>query len=208
MMEHINAFIFDLGGVLLNIDYARTDQAFRALGIEHFGELYSQQRAGLLFSDLETGRIGIPAFLDTLKKESDQNLNDQQLIDAWNAMLLDFPEERIDFLREIGAKYPIYLLSNTNAIHLEAFNRILKSLHGMDSLDLLFKKPYYSHVIGARKPDPESYNRVLRENSLDPRTTLFIDDTSPNIEGAKRVGLQTLLLTPPKTILDLNTFLE
>jgi len=130
-------------------------------------------------------------------------LSDQQIIDAWNAMLLDFPEERITLLQELGKKYPLYLLSNTNSIHLSEFTDRLKAVHGIASLNSLFHKTYYSHLIGYRKPDIAIYEHVIRENNLDAAATLFIDDTLLNVEGARRAGLQARLLMPAQTIADL-----
>jgi putative hydrolase of the HAD superfamily len=201
-MQHIKAIIFDLGGVLLNIDYHRAEKAFRDLGVSHFGDLYTQTHVGALFADLETGRIDGPTFTEAMKKESSVPLTDQQITDAWNAMLLDFPAERIDLLRRIQDKYDLYLLSNTNAIHLEAFTRMLQQENGVPSLDSLFRKAYYSHLIGERKPDVEAFTHVINDSHLDPATTLFIDDTAVNIDAARKAGLQAVLLTPPQTVVD------
>src|SRR5690242_15343341 len=148
-MEKIRAIIFDLGGVLLNIDYSLTEQAFVGLGIPHIARLFNQHHSGTLFSDLETGRITPEVFFQAVKAESSLPLTDQQVTDAWNAMLLDFPPERIAFLRELGRRYDLYLLSNTNALHFEAFSRLLQEA-GLPPLETLFRKVYYSHLINAR----------------------------------------------------------
>ena len=203
-MQNIQAIIFDLGGVILNIDYRRTEKALRHLGLSHFQGLFYQQEAGQLLCDLETGKITGLDFVKALQKESVKSLRISEIMDAWNAMLLDFPPERIELLRKLIKKYPVYLLSNTNPIHVEAFNNILKDQHGIDSLEPLFTKAYFSHDIRARKPDEEAFLQVIRENNLDPATTLFIDDTEANTEAARKAGLQAILLTPPTTIIDLK----
>jgi putative hydrolase of the HAD superfamily len=156
-----------------------------------------------LFGDLETGRIEKGDFLAQMLKHAPEGTTDQQIIDAWNAMLLDFPVRRLQILQQLRQHYSLYLLSNTNSIHLEAFNNILQQSRGIPSLNEFFDKAYYSHLIGLRKPEKESYQLVLEENGLNPAETLFIDDTLPNIEGAKLVGLQTIHLLPPKTIADI-----
>jgi putative hydrolase of the HAD superfamily len=202
-MQEFKAIVFDLGGVLLNIDYHRTEQAFIALGVRQFPELYNQHHSGTLFTDLETGKIDTATFIEAVKKESSLPLNDQQILDAWNAMLLDFPLERISLLQRLARKYDLYLLSNTNAIHLEAFTKLLQVTANLPSLEHLFRKVYYSHLIGARKPDLAAYEYVIRENNLEAARTLFIDDTPGNIEGAAKAGLQAVLLKPPVTIIEL-----
>jgi putative hydrolase of the HAD superfamily len=201
-MPEIKAVIFDLGGVLLNIDYSLTEKAFIQLGISHVARLYSQHHSGALFSDLETGRITPGAFISAVQAESDVPLTERQITEAWNAMLLDFPPQRMHFLKELGRRYPLYLLSNTNALHLEAFSSILER-SGLPPLETFFQKAYYSHLMKARKPDLAAFKTVIRENDLDPAATLFIDDTPSNVQGAVRAGLQAVLLTPPHTIIDL-----
>jgi len=202
-MEGIKHIIFDLGGVILNINYQLTYNAFQELGVKDFTSLYNQFTLNSLFGDLETGRIEKVEFLAEMQKHTPEGTTDQQIIDAWNAMLLDFPVRRLQILQQLRQHYGLYLLSNTNAIHHEAFNHILQQSRGIPSLDVFFDKAYYSHLMGLRKPDKESYQLVLEENGLNPSETLFIDDTLPNIEGAKLVGLQTLHLLPPKTIADI-----
>jgi putative hydrolase of the HAD superfamily len=202
-MKGIKHIIFDLGGVILNINYQLTYNAFQDLGVKDFTSLYNQYTLNSLFGDLETGRIEKGEFLTEMQKHTPEGTTDQQIIDAWNAMLLDFPVRRLQILQQLRQHYGLYLLSNTNAIHHEAFNSILQQSRGIPSLNEFFDKAYYSHVMGFRKPEKESYQMVLEENGLNPSETLFIDDTLPNIEGAKLVGLETIHLLPPKTIADI-----
>lgn len=202
-MQGIKHIIFDLGGVILNINYQLTQQAFVNLGVTNFNELYSQFHTSSLFDDLETGRVSPTEFLAAMHKHTPQSVTDEQLVSAWNAMLLDFPLQRLQLLQQLRQHYNLYLLSNTNAIHMEAFNQLLQESKGIPSLGDFFERSYYSHLIGYRKPEKESYQIIIDENRLDPAATLFIDDTLPNIEGAKVVGLQTIHLQAPKTIMDI-----
>lgn len=142
-------------------------------------------------------------FLAQMQQHVPEGVTHEQIIAAWNAMLLDFPLQRLQLLQQLRQHYNLYLLSNTNAIHLEAFNRLLQESRGIPSLGSFFDKAYYSHLMGHRKPDKESYLMVMEENGLLPEETLFIDDTLPNIEGAKAVGLQTIHLQAPRTIMDI-----
>ncbi|UYQ92719.1 HAD family phosphatase [Chitinophaga horti] len=202
-MEGIKHIIFDLGGVILNIDYMRTEQAFLDLGVHNFRELYNQFHANALFEDLEIGGISNDDFLHELQKEAPDGVTIPQLVDAWNAMLLDFPIARLQLLQQLQNYYDTFLLSNTNAIHYTAFNARLMQTRGLPSVDQFFNKAYYSHRIGYRKPEKEAYQVILDENRLDPAATLFIDDTLPNIIAAGELGIRTIHLQPPQTILDI-----
>lgn len=202
-MNGIKNIIFDLGGVILNINYQLTYKAFEDLGVKDFTSLYNQFTLSSLFGDLEIGKIEKKDFLDAMLQHAPEGTTHQQIIDAWSAMLLDFPLRNLQILQQLRQHYNLYLLSNTNIIHMEAFNRILQSSRGIPSLAAFFDKAYYSHEIGLRKPEKEAYQFVLEENGLQPSETLFIDDTLPNIEGAKVAGIQTIHLLPPKTLADI-----
>lgn len=202
-MQGIKNIIFDLGGVILNINYQLTSDAFTQLGVKNFKELYSQFHGSSLFNDLETGHVSTQEFLAEMHQHVPETVTDEQLKAAWNAMLLDFPLQRLQLLQQLRQHYNLYLLSNTNAIHLEEFNRMLQETRGIPSLSSFFDRAYYSHLMGQRKPDKASYQMVLDENGLKAAETVFIDDLLPNIEGAKAVGLQTIHLEAPKTILDI-----
>lgn len=203
-MSNIKNIIFDLGGVFMNLDYRKMEQSFIDLGITNFSELFTQHHSSPLFEDLETGKISNEEFYAGLRKIAQVNLSDSQIRDAWNAILLDFPAERLDWLDEINKKYKIFLFSNTNQIHYDAFMEIFKAQTGKHDFNQYFIKAYYSQELGLRKPYKESYQKIIDEQKLIPAETLFIDDTLKNIEGAKRVGLQTFHLAPPMTVLDLK----
>ena len=192
MKYNFEAIIFDLGGVILNIDYQKTIDAFTNLGIGNFEELYTQAQQNDLFDSLEVGEISNEHFYDEIKKIAGISLSTQQIQTAWNAMLLDLPVERVVLLREISKTKPIFLLSNTNAIHLEAFQNMIEVSFGKrDLLEQLFIETFYSHQIGARKPNPEAFNCIIEKHKLVPENTLFIDDSAQHISGAKKMGLQT-----------------
>jgi len=199
-MPAIKNIIFDLGGVLLNIDYNKTTIAFEKLGIENFDELFSQFKANDLFEKLETGQISEDEFYQSILQHTNTGADKKQIQQAWDAMLLDFRIESLEFLKPIKGKYNIYLLSNTNSIHLSAFQKILFHQTGDQSLNGYFIKSYYSHLIGKRKPWPETYLYVLNDAELIPEETLFIDDSINNIEAAKHFEIKTHLLLPNERI--------
>jgi FMN phosphatase YigB (HAD superfamily) len=190
-MPIIKNIVFDLGGVLLNIDYNKTAAEFKNLGIENFDELFSQFTVNPLFEKLETGNISEEDFYSSIQRSSALPLTVSEIKNAWNAMLLDFRISSIKFLETIPEKYNLYLLSNTNSIHHKAFLQIFKKELGEPTPDAFFKKAYYSHLIKMRKPDPAIYRFVLNDADLIAGETLFIDDSINNIESAKEVGILT-----------------
>jgi HAD superfamily hydrolase (TIGR01509 family) len=196
----IKNIIFDLGGVIINIDYAKSTDALRAFTDPSIQVDFSQKAQSELFDLYEKGDISSAEFRDGLRKEYGITASDEQIDQAWNTMLLDIPAERIELLRQLSRQYRLFLLSNTNAIHMLAFNKIVEDAHGMPSLDGLFEKAYYSHLVRKRKPGGEVFEHILAENGLKREETLFIDDSIQHIEGARQVGLQALHLAPPLTI--------
>ncbi|MBC8033460.1 MAG: HAD family phosphatase [Chitinophagaceae bacterium] len=203
VQSNIRNIIFDLGGVILDIDFKRTSDAFKALGVQNFDALFSQFHANPLFTDLECGRITKAEFVDTMKGYAGKELTEKQVIDAWNAILIHFPVQRIELLKKLRATHRTFLLSNTNAIHAEKFEKMYRDTVGEGSFEDCFEKIYYSHNIGFRKPNKEAYEVVLNENALKPEETVFIDDTLPNIEAARALGITVVHLQPPVDITDL-----
>ena len=199
-MTNIRNIIFDLGGVILNIDFNRTEQAFIDLGVTNFSELYTQYHATDLFKDFEKGLISPAEFREAFRKTL-PHLTDDDIDGAWNAMLLDFPPGRINLLKRLKTHYRTFVLSNTNSIHHAAFSKIeLRTGDLEDTIDRCFEKVYYSHEVHMRKPDREIYEFVLRENGLVAGETLFIDDTPANVSAANSVGIKGVFLEKPQTM--------
>lgn len=195
-LDGIEAIIFDLGGVVLNLDYQATIDAFKKLGKQNFDELYTQANQDKIFDQYETGQISSPQFRDYFRKFLSESISDDQIDAAWNKLLLNLPKERIELLYELKEKYPIFLFSNTNDIHLKCFRQIIKHSFGdEDLLEKVFNKTYYSHLLGMRKPNIEAFQYILDEQSLTAERTLFIDDSIQHIEGARKLGIQTIHLT-------------
>ena len=204
-MDDITSIIFDLGGVILDIDYKRTESAFQELGIPDFAKLYSQLRQDSLFDDLEMGLIDPQSFRERIRTFSRIPISDPQIDQAWNAILIGLPKENVDYLSSLKGKYRLFMLSNTNEIHEQAYRQLIQNHFGEYIFDSLFEKIYLSHRVHLRKPDVAIYNLVLRENDLDAAHTLFVDDSSQNIEGAKKAGLKTLWLQKGKKLQDLDS---
>ena len=188
-MPQIKNIIFDLGGVLLNLDLAKTRQEFFDLGLTQIDELFRIGHAASFFKQYEIGAISDQEFVDEIKKELKVSVPDQQIVHAWNAMLLDFPSKRVEWLKKQRQQFRIFLFSNTNALHLIEFRKSFKEAHGFE-IDELFEKAYYSHEVQIRKPDAGAYQLVVDENELEAAHTLFIDDALINVEAAIATGLQ------------------
>lgn len=203
-MQKTEAIIFDLGGVILNIDYNLTRTAFEKLGIQNFDEMYSQSAADKLFQKLETGHITEENFYVEINKRIGLQLLPYEINKAWNSMLLHFREESLRFLDKLKPKYKLFLLSNTNHIHLKKFTEIYNEVKREKPFINFFEKAYFSCEIGLRKPDKECYDWVLKQESLLSEGTIFIDDSLQNIEAARLSGMQAILLEQGKYIEDLN----
>ena len=208
MVTPVKNIIFDLGGVLINLNYQLTRKAFENLGVANFNDLYTQHHANPLFEQLEVGAIEPEAFYEALREATGLTLSNDQLETAWNAMLLDFPIERLLWLDQIKNKYNIYLFSNTNAIHYKAFTSIYAQTAPIIGLNTdfnhFFKTAYYSHTLGQRKPELAAFEAVIQDAKLDPAQTLFIDDTISNIEGAQKAGLRTIFLSEGLNVQDVG----
>lgn len=201
-MKEISNIIFDLGGVIMDIDVKHTLRAFEKLGLDSIEEMFGHGFASSFFSDHEAGRIGDEEFVSEIKKMLTGEVSDEEVIEAWNALLLRFPEDRIQLLQDLKKKYRIFLFSNTNAIHYQKFSEMFRQ-HFPGTLEDLFEKAYYSHSLGHRKPNTEGFDIIVRENNLDPRKTLFVDDALINVEGAIKAGLKGLYLPPGIFITDI-----
>ncbi len=199
-MKAYKNIIIDLGGVLLDIDYKKTTAAFEVLGYPDFGSMFSQNKVSQIFEDFETGGITEDEFLNNVIQLSTLPVSREAVLQAWNAMLLKFRTESLLNLTELSGKYNLYLLSNTNIIHLRTFREIFTRDTGKPTLDDYFRKAWYSHEIGLRKPYREIYEFVLREGNMEPEETFFIDDTTSNIEAAIELGIRTHLLKPGERI--------
>jgi putative hydrolase of the HAD superfamily len=191
-MHDIKNIIFDLGGVIINLDYNKTKNAFVALGLSNFDTIYSQSQQNGFFDAFDKGQLSPEEFRAEIRKHLSVDKSNDEIDAAWDAMLLDVPKEKLDLLNSLKKTYRTYLLSNTNTIHVKNFSAALKKIYRVSDFSGYFEKCYYSCDIGMRKPDSEIFEFVLNENGLRAEETLFIDDSIQHIEGATRCGLQTI----------------
>jgi glucose-1-phosphatase len=186
---HIKNIIFDFGGVLFDIDYNAPVTAFKALGVMNFDEIYSQANQLDIFDELECGRITAAQFVSALRDVTGLSLSDEQILTAWNVILLDIPKERAELVHKVKEHFRTFILSNTNAIHVEVFEQIIDRSLGLSWFKSAFEKVYYSNEIGIKKPYPSTYLAICDWHNLVPQETLFIDDSLQHVLGAREAGL-------------------
>lgn len=192
--KHFNAIIFDFGAVIINIDYHKTRVAFESKGIKNFNELFSKAKQSSLFDNFEKGLITDNQFRDHLRVISGINLSNSEIDECWNKMLLQLPQNRFNLLKHLSTQIPLYLLSNTNSIHEKAFSKYIDEHYGYSNFTSIFQKVYLSHHVQMRKPDLEIFEKVLLENQLQAKQTLFIDDSIQHVEGATKAGIHAFHL--------------
>ena len=199
-MDKQNAIVFDLGQVLLPIDFNAPVKAFKELGLTDFDRLYHETIQADLFDLLETGRISESEFRDEMRRISGEAWSDEEIDKAWSTIILDFRPETMHMLTRLREEFPLFLLSNTNSIHFRYYDAQIRQRFNSSGLSAYFDKAFYSHEMGLRKPDPEIFHRLLRETGLNPENSLFVDDNAENIKTATELGFQTVHHNPSEKI--------
>jgi putative hydrolase of the HAD superfamily len=189
-MKKIKNIIFDLGGVIMNLDVPRTIKAFDEIGINNIVNDTGHNYQHSFFYDFEVGHISEDIFLQSLSNLSNQSNSYLEIKQAWNEMILDIPENRIDFIKSLKESYNLFLLSNTNSIHQIKYLNDFEDKYKY-SFNNLFQKVYYSHEIGIRKPDEKVFQFILEDSRLIPEETIFVDDSLENINSADKFDINT-----------------
>ena len=179
----IDTIIFDFGDVFINLDKEATPLALKKLGLKEWNS-----NLDALNLDFEKGKISETEFILGFQNYI-PNASIHQIREAWNAILLDFPLYRLEFLQMLSQKYRLFLLSNTDSIHIERFQHRAGISFYRDFYQC-FEKVYFSFELGMRKPDSAIFEFVIKEHNLLPKNTLFVDDNLQNIESAEKLGLK------------------
>ena len=196
----IKNIIFDLGGVIYDIRYENIPEAFARMGAGNLMEIYSKAKQTDFIDRYEEGLMSSDEFCEEIRRISEVPLTDEQIKEAWNAILIDVPSTRVDFLLKLKEHYNLYLFSNTNQFNYDCFTAHLNQKYGFDFFDTIFKAAYFSHILHIRKPKSEGFQKIMQEQQLNPAETLFIDDSPQHIEGARRCGLQAYHLQDERSI--------
>jgi len=194
-MQNIKNIIFDYGNVIFEIDFKKAQEALLQLGIADIETFFAHKSHNNIFNDFESAAITPAQFRDEIRKAAkNPALTDEEIDAAWNSLLIGVPESVHEIVLKVKDKYRTFLLSNNNEIHYNYIVDYLKREFEMEDNSSLFEKTYYSQHMFLRKPNVEIFEQVIRENNLNPEETLFIDDSPQHIEGAKKAGLNTLLM--------------
>jgi len=177
----VNTIIFDLGDVFLNKNKQAKVDAFAALGLHGWNEALEA-----LEKKFETGKIDSDVYLKSIQPFT-SNASLDKIRDAWNAGIADFPLYRLEFLQKLAPNYRLFLLSNTDPIHIEKFEQEAGMSFYSDFYQC-FEKVYFSHEIGVRKPNAEAFNYVITNHDIQPKRTLVVDDKKFNTDAAEALG--------------------
>ncbi|MGP1447576.1 MAG: HAD family hydrolase [Candidatus Limimorpha sp.] len=191
MVSKLKNIIFDLGGVILDIDLSLIYNELKNIGFTNHALLESPEVKELL-DKFEMGIYSAPTFRNKMRSCLQvPQVSDANFDFVWNAVLLDIPKERIQAIESIKQHYNIFLMSNSNEIHYDLYVRDLQLRFGYREFDALFDKSYFSFAVHMTKPDPRFFEFVLDQHGMKPEETLFIDDTKTNIEAAQKLGIHT-----------------
>ena len=196
----IKNIIFDLGGVIYDIRYENIADRFRTYGLQDFEQYYTKLSQTPMIDQFEEGLISSAEFREYIRSISPIALTDEQIDDAWNAILIEIPKIRWQLLGGLRIKYNTFLFSNTNQINYDRFMDEETKKDGFNPVEVSFKKAYFSQLMHTRKPKPDGFQMIIDENDLNPAETLFIDDNPANVEAAKLLGLHTYLMPKDKKL--------
>jgi putative hydrolase of the HAD superfamily len=201
------AIIFDLGNVLLPIDLDKTYSAFSAYSSFNKEDICSIINDNQLWVPYESGKQSDSEFREFLRSRLDLTISDLEFDEAFSALLLKFHEGVYEWIASLQSRYHLILLSNTSSIHAERFTKVSLGPLGQN-LFSLFNHVYYSFEMGLVKPDPAIYHRVLSEQSFSPSEVLFFDDNLANINSAKSIGIDSYLIDPNRTFIQIQEILD
>lgn len=196
----IQSVIFDLGGVIIDLSVDRTLEAFSRLTGASPLDIQQAYASAPFFKAYEKGEIDDEQFRNSIRKYFSIQSTDSEIDHCWNSMLVDLPVSTLTMLENLRKHFRVFVLSNTNAIHIKYVNEIM--LQGKE-LDSWVYKAYYSHLLGMRKPELEIYQHVLEQNRLNPKQTIFLDDNIDNIKAANSLYIQTRHITHLQQVRDL-----
>lgn len=204
-LKEVRNIIFDLGNVLLDIDISLTIEALKKLGLTNFKESEIHPHNAGIFLELELGKITNQEFYDKIKGYATGVVpSDEQIKQAWNALLLPFDYERFELLDKLRKNYKIFLLSNTNLPHRECmFVNFKENNPAGKDFESYFDACFYSDAMHLRKPNIRIYQTLLQETGIRAEETLFIDDNAPNLPTAEELGIKTHHLVKGESVFDL-----
>lgn len=201
-MKNIKNIIFDYGGVIINLDMKAPLDLIKLHSSLDVEKVWQQMQSKKVFEMYEQGFLSDDEFRNSVRNFFNLQVDDEIIDQAWNSLLLDMPQERIELLGKCKTQYRTFLLSNSNSIHYQSYLSQLQNRYKLNSFDDLFEKAYFSFEMNQLKPSPEIFQTLIDNHQLNPEETLFIDDTIIHIETAKKMGINTIYLNNELTIND------
>lgn len=194
--------IFDLGNVIIDLEYHRAFDLIKSqVPDSHYAKI-----DGFYIADFhkayEKGEIDSAAFRNAVNTYFGQTWEDQHIDQLWNSILGQIPKRRLELIAELGKSYQLAILSNTNAIHIDAVYQMLRADHGIDDFSTLFHRIFYSHEMGLAKPSVEIYESMLAQLGATADRVIFFDDLEANVKGAASIGIHAVQVTGPEVIFD------
>ena len=197
-MGKYKAILFDLGNVIINIDPELTIKALAEISGKSLENVKHKMEMSQLNRRYELGMFSDDEFREIMRQTIGYPFSNREVDMAWNALLLDLPPHRVSLILKLQSKYPVYLLSNTNGIHIKKCDELFKEQLGIPNVKALFTKAFFSYEMELWKPDQRIYQTVLDEIGEEAEDVLFIDDNADNIAAANEMGFQTILNDPKK----------
>lgn len=200
--KKVDFFIFDLGNVIIDIDYSHTFRLLKELLDPDLHFKVDKFYLTDFHKAYEKGLINSDQFRVEVNTYFEQDWSPEKVDEVWNSLLGKIPSYRMDLLKKLSQSHRIGILSNTNEIHIEAVNKLLQQDFGMDSFWEISDYVYYSHEMGLAKPSEEIYEEMLRRLQTTADRVVFFDDLAANVAGAKKVGIEAIQVTSPQVIID------
>jgi len=201
--RNIRNLLFDLGGVILDIDVNATKKLFYELGLPSMFLQYPENMVTDVFYKYETGKLDTAGFMDEVRMISGLDLSDDEISRAWTAMLVGIPKERVVLLDKLKERYSLFMLSNTSPLHVPVFEQMYLDGAGV-SMHAVFTRIYYSFEIGYHKPDIEAWEYVIRDSGIEPGETLFLDDNIHNIKVSQELGFRAIHIHERTSLMNLG----
>ncbi len=190
-MSGIKNVVFDLGGVIIDLDANEPIRRYKQIGIKDADKLLDPYEQKGVFLELENGKIGVNEFCDQLRKYAGKDLTFEEITWAWLGFVIDVPQYKLDYILKLREKYKVYLLSNTNPVIQEQWARTSKFSTAGRPINDYFDKMYTSYEIGITKPDKGIFEFMIKDSGMIPSETLFVDDAAKNIEVGDSLGFET-----------------
>jgi len=186
--------LFDLGGVILDLNVHKTLEQFLELGFPKELLNYPENFYTDVYFNYETGKVTTREFRDSIRKISGIPFTDSVFDEAWCSMLAKVPKKRTEILKRLAGQYQLFILSNTSELHIEKFNAMFLESAGYQ-LSEVFSDRFYSHLTGHHKPDTAAFEHVLEHAGIQAAETLFLDDNIHNVKAAREMGFNVIHIT-------------